>query len=33
MYPKPGMVDRVMGISDQDMWDNASETTPPVIVD
>lgn len=32
-YPKPGTVDSIMAISDQDMWDNASETTPPVTVD
>jgi catechol 2,3-dioxygenase-like lactoylglutathione lyase family enzyme len=32
MHYPPGVLEKVMGMSDQDMWDNASETTPPVII-
>ncbi len=31
-YPRK-VLDAIMGMSDQEMWDTASETTPPVVVD
>jgi hypothetical protein len=29
----PDAYDLLVSLSDQEVWDNASETTPPVIVD